>query len=81
MGGGPVSRERVFSMRLTDEEMRQLDQLVEVHGGDRTKVVRKLIATAPLWSLRMQEPRSPAGDAARLQPVAASTALTAVPLY
>ena len=55
MSDESATRDRVVSLRLDDVEMYRLDQLVQVYGLTKSEVIRQLIATAPLWSIRMAE--------------------------
>ena len=50
-----MSRGHVFSVRLDDPENDRLNQLAEVYELDKSAVIRQLIATAPLLSIRFQE--------------------------
>lgn len=45
-------RDHVVSVRLTGEESAYLDQLCEVRGQDRSTVLRDLITSAQLLSVR-----------------------------
>lgn len=47
------NRDHVVSIRLSDEEHAHLEQLVQVHGEDRSALLRRLVLSAPLWSVRM----------------------------
>jgi hypothetical protein len=52
-------RDRVVSVRLTDEESAYLEQLTDVHVTDRSSMIRHLILSAPLWRLTEIKPQAP----------------------
>lgn len=48
-----MTRDKLVSFRLTDDEYEHLVQLGDVHAVDRSTLLRQLVASAPLVSIRM----------------------------
>lgn len=47
-----MARDYLVSFRLSDEENAHLNQLAEVHQVDRSTLLRSLVVSAPLWTVR-----------------------------
>jgi len=54
-----MARGKLVSLRLTDDEYDRLVQLGEIHGVDRSTLLRNLVLSAPLFAVWMKVSAGP----------------------